>query len=95
MRDFLLLVILFFVVSSSCFSQNKKRARDFGIQIGIFEPGKNNSITDVVGVSVGHKTVMLAIVFVQEPPQSSIRKPLPESSCCDLYWQWFWKVNRD
>ena len=59
MRDFLLLVILFFVVSSSCFSQNKKRARDFGIQIGIFEPGKNNSITDVVGVSVGHKTVML------------------------------------
>ena len=47
------------MVSSSCFSQNKKRARDFGIQIGIFEPGKNNSITDVVGVSVGHKTVML------------------------------------
>ena len=36
----------------------RKRARDFGIEIGIFPTGENNSITDVTGVKVGHTTVI-------------------------------------
>ena len=36
----------------------RKRARDFGIEIGIFPTGDNNSITDVTGVKVGHTTVI-------------------------------------
>ena len=35
------------------FSQNK-RARDYGIEIGVLKTGKLNSITDVEGVKVGH-----------------------------------------
>jgi len=36
---------------------NKLRARDYGIQIGLMQPGKYNAITDVSGVKVGHKTL--------------------------------------
>ena len=36
----------------------KKRARDYGIKIGILEPGPHNAITDVKGVRVGHCTMI-------------------------------------
>jgi D-aminopeptidase len=36
----------------------RPRARDLGIQIGIFQPGPHNAITDVQGVRVGHTTVV-------------------------------------
>lgn len=34
-----------------------QRIRDYGIEIGIFNPGNRNSITDVPGVTVGHTTL--------------------------------------
>ena len=34
------------------------RARDLGVEIGIFRPGPLNSITDVPGVKVGHTTLI-------------------------------------
>lgn len=34
------------------------RARDLGVEIGILTPGKNNAITDVPGVKVGHATLI-------------------------------------
>ncbi len=34
------------------------RARDLGIQIGFYEPGPHNAITDVEGVRVGHTTIV-------------------------------------
>jgi D-aminopeptidase len=34
-----------------------QRSRDLGIRIGILPTGKNNAITDVEGVKVGHKTL--------------------------------------
>lgn len=34
-----------------------KKVRDYGISIGIFPTGNYNSITDVKGVKVGHKTI--------------------------------------
>jgi D-aminopeptidase len=36
----------------------RPRARDLGIEVGIFEPGRWNAITDVDGVRVGHTTVV-------------------------------------
>ncbi len=36
----------------------RPRARDLGIEVGVFTPGAHNAITDVAGVLVGHATVM-------------------------------------
>jgi D-aminopeptidase len=38
--------------------QDRPRARDVGVIVGVFEPGANNAITDVAGVSVGQTTVI-------------------------------------
>ncbi|QQE80126.1 P1 family peptidase [Alicyclobacillus sp. SO9] len=35
----------------------RKRFRDYGYQVGTLDPGPENSITDVAGVSVGHATL--------------------------------------
>ena len=39
-------------------SPQRGRIRDFGIEPGIFKPGKYNAITDVEGVRVGHITII-------------------------------------
>jgi len=39
-------------------SQPRVRARDLGIPLGRFKPGRWNAITDVAGVKVGHATVV-------------------------------------
>ncbi len=51
-----ILVILCCIVNLS--AENRKRARDLGIEIGIFSPGENNAISDVEGVTVGQTTVI-------------------------------------
>jgi D-aminopeptidase len=38
--------------------QGPKRARDLGIIVGQYEPGPLNAITDVAGVTVGHRTLI-------------------------------------
>jgi len=38
-------------------SNSRPRAREIGIDVGIFSPGKRNAITDVEGVRVGHVTL--------------------------------------
>ena len=40
------------------YSQSSKRARDYGIEIGVMAPGPLNAITDVEGVKVGHQTII-------------------------------------
>jgi len=39
-------------------SQQRPRAREAGVIVGIFKPGPNNAITDVAGVRVGQTTVI-------------------------------------
>ena len=39
---------------------DRVRARDLGIEVGVFQPGTHNAITDVAGVRVGHSTVIQA-----------------------------------
>ncbi|MFT6880187.1 MAG: D-aminopeptidase [Algoriphagus sp.] len=55
---FSLILFLVFFVSSQAFSQ-KKRTRDYGIEVGVLKTGKNNAITDVEGVKVGHTTLVI------------------------------------
>jgi D-aminopeptidase len=53
---------LFFILLTAPFmlQAQQKRARDFGIEIGVMQPGKFNSITDVPGVKVGQTTLIKA-----------------------------------
>ena len=53
-----LLCLLIMVVAGSARAQERKRAREYGIKIGILPTGKNNAITDVPGVTVGQVTVL-------------------------------------
>ncbi|MGW8121379.1 DmpA family aminopeptidase [Roseivirga echinicomitans] len=39
-------------------AQEQKRARDYGIEIGVMATGNLNAITDVPGVKVGHQTLV-------------------------------------
>jgi D-aminopeptidase len=51
--------IIIFLIMVNCLNihAQKKRSADYGIKIGILKPGKNNAITDVPGVKVGHFTI--------------------------------------
>ncbi len=54
----LILHLVFSPLSHSTLSRESRvSARDLGIRIGIYEPGKHNAITDVAGVMVGHVTL--------------------------------------
>lgn len=51
-------LLLCLTLLSAVHAQEKKRARDYGIKIGVIATGKFNSITDVAGVKVGHSTLI-------------------------------------
>lgn len=53
----LLVQAIIFQPGQEVFCQNK-RVRDYGIQPGVMNPGPYNAITDVPGVTVGHKTLI-------------------------------------
>ncbi len=56
--NFKILLIILLMTSLHSFSQHK-RIRDFGIEIGVLKTGKNNAITDIDDVSVGHTTLTI------------------------------------
>jgi D-aminopeptidase len=53
------LSILLFSFAINISGQERGRARDYGIEPGILTPGKWNAITDVSGVKVGQKTLIV------------------------------------
>lgn len=53
-----LYLLALFLCATNLFAQNK-RAKDFGIAIGVLSTGKLNAITDVQGVKVGHTTLII------------------------------------
>ena len=55
-KNFLFLIL--FIFPTMLQAQQKKRARDYGVKIGVIPTGKLNSITDVAGVEVGHTTLV-------------------------------------
>ncbi len=54
----LLLGSLLFSSADAMSQESRPRARDLGMEIGIFATGLNNAITDVQGVRIGHSTVI-------------------------------------
>ncbi|MDQ4142070.1 MAG: P1 family peptidase [Bacteroidota bacterium] len=50
-------LLLLFVLIGSVRAQERKRAREYGLKIGILPTGKSNAITDVPGVKVGQVTL--------------------------------------
>jgi D-aminopeptidase len=50
--------ILMASIATTQTAEQRPRARDLGIEPGIFPPGPHNAITDVAGVRVGHTTVI-------------------------------------
>src|SRR6187397_2464186 len=54
----LIALLLLLVMTSSANMQNRPRAREFGVTVGILPVGALNSITDVAGVKVGHTTIV-------------------------------------
>lgn len=53
-RTIITVLFLFAIIDGMA----QKRARDYGINIGVLHPGANNAITDVKGVLVGHVTLI-------------------------------------
>ncbi|MBI4549060.1 MAG: P1 family peptidase [Ignavibacteriae bacterium] len=52
-------LVIIALITTLCLAQEiRPRARDIGLEIGIFKPGKLNAITDVAGVRVGHATLI-------------------------------------
>lgn len=79
-----LLTLVLLSLSSICHAgaRNPKRprARDIGINIGIFLPGEFNAITDVKGVKVGHCTLIEgegALVPGKGPVRTGVTAILP------------------
>lgn len=59
MTKSILILVLILNFPLQNMAQKRDRAREFGIDSGILTPGKYNAITDVEGVSVGHKTLII------------------------------------
>lgn len=57
MKPFYLLLFFGFSLFHQLSAQDK-RPREYGIEIGVLPVGKNNAITDVPGVEVGHSTLI-------------------------------------
>lgn len=58
MFKFLIFIIIMALPSIIQAQVNNKRARDYGINIGVLPVGHYNAITDVEGVKVGHTTII-------------------------------------
>jgi D-aminopeptidase len=58
MRRLIVFLILASFMAPLAQSQNRPRAREVGITVGVLPPGPLNAITDVDGVLVGHTTLV-------------------------------------
>src|SRR6188508_3342557 len=58
MRNIFLVAAVAFVAVQVSAQETRPRAREIGLAPGVFQPGANNAITDVAGVSVGHATLI-------------------------------------
>ena len=52
-------VLVLVCAACACAQANDRvRIRDLGVRPGVLEPGSLNAITDVEGVTVGHRTIV-------------------------------------
>jgi len=57
MRSILFICVLLAGATAAAGAQDRPRARDIGLRVGIFPPGQHDAITDVPGVLVGSLTL--------------------------------------
>ncbi|MCF8452598.1 MAG: P1 family peptidase [Pedobacter sp.] len=55
----LFIIVLFSIFPALLMAQNPSRPRQMGLKIGVLPAGTLNAITDVPGVKVGHKTLII------------------------------------
>ena len=86
MPNFLYFLTAILILSfSSVFADinERPRARDVGLIVGIFEPGTHNAITDVEGVKVGHVTkivgndIRTGVTAIIPAPGNLYTHPIP------------------
>jgi len=78
-------------------TQARKGTRELGIKVGVLPRGTLNSITDVSGVMVGHRTIIKG-----EDVRTGVTAILPhsgniflgEGSRSGFCWQWLRQTNR-
>lgn len=58
MKHLFVIVLLPLLLAGIACADERPRARDIGLAVGVFPPGKLNAITDVTGVKVGHATII-------------------------------------
>lgn len=58
MKNYIPLFVMVLLLGPQISRAQAGRVRDFGLQIGILDPGQYNAITDVPGVRVGHTTLI-------------------------------------
>jgi D-aminopeptidase len=58
LKSVLALLFAASVVSGAPRGEERKRARELGIELGVLAPGPGNAITDVEGVLVGHESLV-------------------------------------
>ncbi len=58
MKHLIVFVLLHLLFTGIVSAEDRPRARDIGLAVGIFPAGELNAITDVSGVRVGHATII-------------------------------------
>ncbi len=77
------LALLLFPVPAMSQNDSRPRARDIGLEVGVFEPGPRNAITDVEGVLVGQTTVRegdsvrTGVTAIRPHPGNVFREKVP------------------
>src|SRR5690606_17898555 len=75
--------ILLVIFMQAINAQQSLRPRDYGIKIGVMQPGKMNSITDVAGVRVGHTTIIkgdsvrTGVTAINPSPENIYQNKIP------------------
>ena len=86
----MLVYLLFFSgsLSASQDSGKRARARDIGIEVGLMKTGRLNAITDVSGVTVGHRTIVkgqdvrTGVTVVIPHPGNVFQEKVPAAIYC-------------
>jgi len=58
MRHLLIILLGLAMPTTALGDEDRARARDLGLGVGVMQPGSLNAITDVDGVKVGHQTIL-------------------------------------
>ncbi|MDJ0911446.1 MAG: P1 family peptidase [Woeseiaceae bacterium] len=78
-------LVLVLLALGIAIAEERPRARDIGLEIGIFPTGKLNAITDVDGVLVGHSTIIegddirTGVTAIIPGPGNLYTHPMPAS----------------